>query len=79
MLRIQRIDKKHKYDEFKFVFSNVFEKHYFAELFLMGTSQRSSIVEKPVAKDLRVLLMTWNQGGKDVDGFRNLDKMIPNL
>ena len=67
------------------MFASVYEKHYFAELFFLGQSTKMSlpaVIESKSAKgekDLRLLVMTWNQGGKDVDGFANLHRIIPNL
>ena len=30
-------------------------------------------------RNLRVMVITWNQGGKDVKGFKNLEQIIPNI
>ena len=63
--------------DYTFVFSSVYDRHYFAELFFLGTSEKLPKMLMPTDsgrrklkdRNLRVMVITWNQGGKDVKGF----------
>lgn len=62
--------------EYILTFSSVYHRHFFAELFFHGTKQQQADTK---GKDLRILVITWNLGQKDIKGFKDIGKMIPKV
>ena len=85
MVKFKMLDNAtHLFDDYKLLFASIYDKHYFAELFFLGSSYHLPMAmtgSHLSKKDLRMHVMTWNNGGKNVKGFsdNNLQLIIPNL